>query len=389
MAPNLRAALREHFGYPAFRPGQEEALRHVLAGRDTLVVMPTGSGKSLIYQLAALCQPGTGLVISPLIALMKDQVDGLVRRRIPATYINSALDLAEQNRRLRALAAGEYKLVLVAPERFRSPGFRAALEAVTINLLAVDEAHCVSQWGHDFRPDYLYLAEARAQLKPPATLALTATATPRVQDDMTRLLGLERAERVITGFNRPNLTLRVIPARNDEVKLRRLRALLAAADGAGLIYTGTRREAESVAAFIRSELRQPAEHYHAALPAAERARVQEAFLSGDLPLVAATTAFGMGIDRPDVRFVAHLDLPKSVEGYYQETGRTCALWRTTPCPAPWRPITRRLAGPGATDCRPRRSCCMRPRMRPCTSISSKTARPARPSCATCTNICGG
>ncbi|MBL8056151.1 MAG: RecQ family ATP-dependent DNA helicase [Anaerolineales bacterium] len=321
MSPDLRAALREHFGYPAFRPGQEAALRHVLAGRDTLVVMPTGSGKSLIYQLAALCQPGTGLVVSPLIALMKDQVDGLARRNIPATFINSTLDLAEQNRRLRALAAGQYKLVLVAPERFRSPGFRSALEAVTVNLLAVDEAHCLSQWGHDFRPDYLYLAEARRQLRPPVTLALTATATPRVQDDIVGLLGLERAERVITGFNRPNLMLRVVPARTDEVKLRRLRDFLAAAEGAGLIYAGTRRHAESVAAFLRTELRRPAEHYHAALPPADRARVQEAFLSGDLPLVVATNAFGMGIDRPDVRFVVHYTMPGTLEAYYQEAGR--------------------------------------------------------------------
>ncbi|MBP7691801.1 MAG: RecQ family ATP-dependent DNA helicase [Anaerolineales bacterium] len=321
MSPDLSAALRQHFGYPAFRPGQAEALAHVLAGRDTLVVMPTGSGKSLIYQLAALCQRGTALVVSPLIALMKDQVDGLARRRIPATFINSSLELAEQNRRLRALAAGEYKLVLVAPERFRSPGFRAALQPLTLSLLAVDEAHCLSQWGHDFRPDYLFLAEARRQLNTPVTLALTATATPRVQDDMLRLLGLEQAARVITGFNRPNLVLRGLPARTDDVKRRRLREFLAGAEGAGLIYTGTRREAESVAAFVREELRRPADYYHAARPPAERSRVQEAFLAGDLPLVVATNAFGMGIDRPDVRFVLHYTLPGTLEAYYQEAGR--------------------------------------------------------------------
>lgn len=321
MVPDLPAALREHFGYPAFRPGQAEALTHALAGRDTLVVMPTGSGKSIIYQLAALTRPGTALIISPLVALMKDQVDGLVRRRIAATYINATLDATEQNRRLRALAAGEYKLVLVAPERFRSPAFRAALATASLSLLAVDEAHCLSQWGHDFRPDYLYLAEARRQLNPPVTLALTATATPRVQEDIIRLLGLPQAERVITGFNRPNLALRVLPARTDDLKRRRLRELLAGAAGAGLIYTGTRREAEAVAAFVRTELRRPAEHYHAALPAADRSRVQEAFLAGDLPLVAATNAFGMGIDRPDVRFVIHYTMPGTLEAYYQEAGR--------------------------------------------------------------------
>ena len=321
MTTDLHDALRQHFGYPAFRPGQEEALNAALSGRDTLVVMPTGSGKSLIYQLAALVLPGTALIVSPLVALMKDQVDGLARRGIAATFINSSLDAGEQGRRLRALANGQYKLVLVAPERFRSPGFRGAMENVSLSLLAVDEAHCLSQWGHDFRPDYLYLAEARRWLKPPVTLALTATATPRVQADMLRLLGLSDAARVVTGFDRPNLTFRVIPARNDEVKLRRLTDFLEDADGAGIVYAGTRRETESVATYLRDVLKRPAEHYHAALDPVTRARVQDAFLSGDLPLVVATNAFGMGIDRPDVRWVFHFSMPGSLEAYYQEAGR--------------------------------------------------------------------
>jgi ATP-dependent DNA helicase RecQ len=318
---DLLAALHQHFGYPAFRPGQAEALAHVMAGRNLLVVMPTGSGKSLIYQLAALCLPGTALIVSPLVALMKDQVDSLTRRKLPATFINSSLSLEEQNRRLRALQAGEYKLVLVAPERFRSVGFRTVISRIEISLLAVDEAHCLSQWGHDFRPDYLYLAEARRQLNPPVTVALTATATPRVQEDILHLLGLEQAAQVITGFNRPNLAFRVVPARRTADKLARLDELLADLPGAGLIYTGTRREAEEVAAHIRTKHRRPVEHYHAGLPDEARARVQDAFMAGDLPLVVATNAFGLGIDRPDVRFVIHYTLPGTLEAYYQEAGR--------------------------------------------------------------------
>jgi ATP-dependent DNA helicase RecQ len=319
--PDPHAALREHFGFPAFRAGQEEALQHVLAGRDTLVVMPTGAGKSLIYQLAALILPGTALVISPLVALMKDQVDGLTRRGIAATFINSSLDGAEQSRRLRALAEGQYKIVLVAPERLRSRAFREAMTRVPLSLLTVDEAHCLSQWGHDFRPDYLRIAEAREEFKPPATLALTATATPRVQDDMLRLLGLPRAHRLVSGFNRPNLTLEVISTPSPQSKLNVVRDFLAEMEGAGIIYTGTRRDAEDVATFIRDTVGAPARHYHAALDAATRAEVQDAFLSGDLPLIVATNAFGMGIDRPDVRFVLHYAVPGSLEAYYQEAGR--------------------------------------------------------------------
>ncbi len=319
---DLEAALLHHFRYPEFRPGQREALDQVLAGRDTLVVMPTGSGKSLIYQLAALARPGTGLVVSPLVALMKDQVDGLARRGISATFINSTLTSSEYSWRMNGLANGDYKIVLVAPERFRSPAFRDALSRITVNLFAIDEAHCLSQWGHDFRPDYLGLAQVRAQLNPPVTLALTATATPRVQEDIVNLLGLEAdAARVITGFNRPNLFWKVVTARTNDRKFTLLAQYLESADGAGLIYCGTRRETEAVAAYIRDELKRPVDFYHAGLPAAERTRVQDAFLSGDLPLVVATNAFGMGIDRPDVRFVIHFTVPGSLEAYYQEAGR--------------------------------------------------------------------
>ncbi len=325
---DLHAALRKNFEFPDFRPGQAAALEHVLAGRDVLVVMPTGSGKSLIYQLAALVLPGTALIVSPLIALMKDQVDGLARRGLRATFINSSLDSAEQSRRLRGLAAGEYKMVLVAPERLRSRIFQQALAHASLSLLAVDEAHCVSQWGHDFRPDYLHVAEARRELQAPVTLALTATATPHVQNDILRLLELPDAARLVAGFNRPNLSFEVWPAASADAKHKLLGEFLRESfapgregHGGGIIYAGTRRDSEAVAAFVNDRLRIPARPYHAGLDSATRSEVQDAFLSGDLQVVAATNAFGLGIDRPDVRFVLHYAVPASLEAYYQEAGR--------------------------------------------------------------------
>ena len=322
MPEDLLATLHTHFGFAAFRPGQAEAIAHLLAGQHTLVVMPTGAGKSLIYQLAALRLSGLTLVISPLIALMKDQVDGLRRQGIPATYVNSALPTDEQARRLQDVAVGAFRLVYVAPERLRSVPFQQALSRLTVGLLAVDEAHCISQWGHDFRPDYLHIAAARAPLGNPVTVALTATATPQVQDDIVRLLGLPTAQRIVTGFNRPNLTFAVRYTLDLPAKLQALQELLAALDdGAAIVYTGTRREAEEVAEFVASVGGLEAQHYHAGLEAETRARVQEAFLAGDLPVVVATNAFGLGIDRPDVRLVAHYNLPGTLEAYYQEAGR--------------------------------------------------------------------
>jgi ATP-dependent DNA helicase RecQ len=318
---DLHAALRAHFNFPAFRPGQAEAIQQVLDGRHTLVVMPTGSGKSLIYQLAALQLPGVTLVISPLIALMKDQVDSLTRRSIAATYINSTLTASDQTDRLRALSEGRCKIVLVAPERLRSRAFRDALGGIPISLLTVDEAHCLSQWGHDFRPDYLHIAEARDHFHAPIVLALTATATPRVQDDVIQMLGLEHAERIVTGFNRPNLTLEVFSTPDVKAKLNFLRDFLVQTEGGGIIYTGTRRDAEEVADFVREVARVEVAFYHGSLDAETRTRVQDAFMAGDLPIVVATNAFGMGIDRPDVRFVLHYAVPGTLEAYYQEAGR--------------------------------------------------------------------
>ncbi len=325
----LRKALREHFGFADFRPGQEIAIGHLLRGQDTLVVMPTGAGKSLIYQLAALLLPGTTLVISPLISLMKDQTDFLNKRKLPATFINSSLGPAEQNRRLEALARGEYKLIYVAPERLRSQRFLRSLTSGEVNLLVVDEAHCISEWGHDFRPDYLHITPTCELLGNPTTVALTATATPRVQNDIGNLLGLTFARRLVTGFNRPNLTLEVRYLSDEKAKLKALAELLAALRGrgeegspeGGIVYTGTRRDAEEVAEFVRDVIGLPAHHYHAGLDPDARRVAQEAFLSGDLPVMAATNAFGMGLDRPAGRFAIHSARPGPLEAIYQEAGR--------------------------------------------------------------------
>ena len=318
---SLLSTLQQHFGFTAFRPGQEEALRHLLAGRHVLVVMPTGAGKSLIYQLAACLLPGTTLVISPLIALMKDQVDALARRNIPATAINSTIPPSEQARRLQDIVDGAYRLVYIAPERLRHRAFRQALSGAHIGLLAIDEAHCISQWGHDFRPDYLHIAAARKEMDEPTTVALTATATPQVQDDIVRLLGLPTAERIVTGFNRPNLTFRVRYTPDLPDKLRALREFLAQNPGPGIVYVGTRREAEEVADFVREVVRREAQAYHAGMEDALRTTIQDAFMAGRLNLVVATNAFGMGVDRADVRFVLHFSLPGTLEAYYQEAGR--------------------------------------------------------------------
>ncbi len=320
---NLHHSLNTHFGFSEFRPGQEEAVSALLSGENALAVMPTGAGKSLIFQLAALELDGPALVISPLIALMKDQVDALQRRGIPAAFINSAIPQYEQSRRLDEYVSGNYRILYVAPERLRSAAFLAALRRRPIRMLAVDEAHCISEWGHDFRPDYLTIGAARAQLGSPLTAALTATATPKVQDDIVRQLGLPAStRRIVTGFNRTNLSLDVRYTAGPEAKYAELERLIKQrSDGATLIYTGTRRDAEEVAEFVVQVCRLQAEHYHAGLDSAERSRIQEGFISGRLNVITATNAFGMGIDRADVRQVIHFSLPGSLEAYYQEAGR--------------------------------------------------------------------
>lgn len=318
---DLNHALYHYFGYSDFRPGQEAAISHALIGKNTLVVMPTGSGKSLVFQLTALLTSGTTLVISPLKSLMKDQVDSLTRRGIAATFIDSTLSPLEVNLRLGNIREDKYKLVYVAPERISSASFRSVIKDIKIGILAVDEAHCVSQWGHDFRPDYLRVAEMREQLGSPFTLALTATATPQVQDEIVRLLGIDGAERIVTGFNRPNLELEVLRVSNDTEKIDRMCRFLADTQGAGIIYAGTRLRTEKVASLIRERTGLIAQHYHAGLDDNIRAKIQEGFLAKQLPIIVATIAFGMGIDRSDVRYVLHYEMSGTLEAYYQEVGR--------------------------------------------------------------------
>ena len=316
---DLSAALRRHFGFGGFRPGQEAVVRSVLEGRSTVAVMPTGAGKSLCYQLPALLLPGTALVVSPLVALMKDQVDALTARGVPATFVNSSIDDDERARRTAAMARGEYKLVYVAPERFRSSAFLEALRRVQLSLYAVDEAHCISAWGHDFRPDYTRLGEVRWQLRPPGTLALTATATPEVRGDIVRVLRLKDPAVSVAGFDRPNLFLEVARVSGDHDKVTRI-VRACRREGGGIVYCATRRDVEKVASLL-GQRDIPALAYHAGMDDESRSRVQEAFMARDDAVVCATNAFGMGVDKPTIRFVAHFAVPKAVEAYYQEIGR--------------------------------------------------------------------
>lgn len=323
-------ALRRFFHLEAFRPGQCAPIQHVVDGGDAVVVMPTGSGKSLCYQLAATLLPGTTLVVSPLIALMKDQVDGLERRGIAATYINSSLEPEEMDRRLACFAHGRYKLVYIAPERLRSRAFMSLLPSVRIPLLAIDEAHCISQWGHDFRPDYLLLHQLAEQIGPHVRImALTATATPAVREDIVQQLELGTKGRQppliqVQGFARPNLFLSVVHCATHIEKYERIRRL-AQRGAPGIVYCATRKQAQTVYDRLRTDpaLRGVVEPllYTAALRDAERAEAQRRFLDARNPVVVATNAFGMGIDRGDIRFVAHWDIPGSPEAYYQEVGR--------------------------------------------------------------------
>jgi ATP-dependent DNA helicase RecQ len=315
------SALREHFGFDCFREGQREVVDSVLDGRDTVVVMPTGGGKSLCYQLPAMMKPGATVVVSPLIALMKDQVDALRARNLPATFVNSSIDFEEQKSRIAGLRRGEFKLVYVAPERFRSNHFVEALRSVDVSLFAVDEAHCVSTWGHDFRPDYLRLKSAAEQIGRPQIVALTATATPYVRADIIEQLGLREPRAFVSGFDRPNLALRVAHTQKEREKIALIRGLASAhAGGSGIIYSSTRKSVEQVARRL-AEARLSVVAYHAGMEDAERVRAQDAFMSGERQMIVATNAFGMGIDKPDIRFVAHYHMPGSIEAYYQEIGR--------------------------------------------------------------------
>ncbi|HEV7396608.1 MAG TPA: RecQ family ATP-dependent DNA helicase [Pyrinomonadaceae bacterium] len=313
-------SLRKHFGFDAFREGQTEVISAILEGKNAVVVMPTGSGKSLCYQLPAMMLKGATLVVSPLIALMKDQVDALLARGLPATFINSSISATEQHQRIDALRRGEYKLVYVAPERFRSERFVSALLHVGISLFAVDEAHCVSTWGHDFRPDYLKLRSAIHALGDVQTLALTATATPYVRSDIIQQLGLQNPPAFVSGFDRPNLSIEVIHTEKEREKIAHIKRLALTHQGSGIIYASTRKAVEQVAASLQVEgLRVAA--YHAGMGDAVRLKAQEDFMEGRTQMIVATNAFGMGIDKAEIRFVAHYHMPGSIEAYYQEIGR--------------------------------------------------------------------
>jgi len=318
-ARELREALERWFGFPTFRPSQEAIVRDVLDGRDVFALLPTGGGKSLCYQLPALLTDGLTVVVSPLIALMKDQVDAMETAGVPATALNSSLPYRELRRRLDGLERGDYKLLYVAPERLTLPGFTDDLERWNVARFIVDEAHCISEWGHDFRPEYRRIAPLRARFPQIPFCAFTATATARVRDDVVAQLGLRRPAVHVASFDRPNLTYRVLHGtRGIEALVRWVRAR--PDDEAGIVYAGSRANTEKLAdALTAAGI--PALAYHAGLDAATRAKRQDAFIRDDVRVMCATIAFGMGIDKSNVRFVAHFDMPRSLEGYYQETGR--------------------------------------------------------------------
>jgi ATP-dependent DNA helicase RecQ len=317
---DARALLRARFGYGDFRPGQASAVRAVLEGRDTLVILPTGGGKSLCYQVPALLLPGLTIVVSPLISLMKDQVDALTARGLPAAFVNSTLSSAQAAERFQRAARGELKMLYVAPERFDFGNTAERLRDMGVALLAIDEAHCISDWGHDFRPSYLRMRRVRDALGDPVTIALTATATPEVRRDIVAQLGLQSPETVITGFDRTNLHYHVVPVKGDREKDQALADTLARNDGQAIVYAATRKSVERIDAVLqRAKIRAVA--YHAGLDDARRHEVQDAFMNEDVRAIVATNAFGMGIDKPNVRLVVHHAMPGSLEAYYQEAGR--------------------------------------------------------------------
>jgi ATP-dependent DNA helicase RecQ len=322
---DLNQALRKHFGFEAFLEGQEEAIAEVVdKNRDVLLIMPTGSGKSLCYQLPALLLDGITLVISPLIALMKDQVDALVARGLKATFINSSLSQDEMSERFADIKAGRYDLVYIAPERFRNQGFRKLLGTMQVSMIAVDEAHCISQWGHDFRPDYLRMQQVIADFPAARVMAMTATATPEVREDIEKNLGLgkhgrEPASVFVFGFARPNLKIKVTRAGSHRIKLDHVLAAIKRYQ-TGIIYCSTRKQVEKVYQLLENTGLKVG-MYHGGLADTEREAMQDAFMVKDIPIAVATNAFGMGIDRDDVRFIIHWDVPGSMEAYYQEIGR--------------------------------------------------------------------
>lgn len=325
--------LKDSFGFEEFLDGQEAVVERILSGQDGLVVMPTGGGKSLCYQLPALCLEGLTIVVSPLIALMKDQVDALEAKGIAATLINSTLTLAEQKERIARMRGNEYKLVYVAPERFRAEGFVSAMRKVEVGLFAIDEAHCLSQWGHDFRPDYMRLGGARRALGNPQCVAFTATATQVVREDIASVLQLREPFETVTGFARPNLSFNITAIESKNAKFKRVREVVGE-HRTGIIYCATRKRVEEVAETLNS-WGVKCIGYHGGMTEEEREETQNRFISRRMDVAVATNAFGMGIDRSDVRFVVHFEVPGSVEAYYQEAGRAGRDGEAAHCELLW------------------------------------------------------
>ncbi len=318
MTDTIHSTLKTVFGFHRFRSPQQEVIERVVAGEDVFLVMPTGGGKSLCYQIPALHRSGVAIVVSPLISLMKDQVDALIDNGVRATCLNSSLSPAEVGRVFQQMDTGALDLLYVAPERLMQPEFLERLATLQLALFAIDEAHCISQWGHDFRPDYVQIGRLRGLFPGVPIVAMTATADPETRKDIIRQLGIEQATVYVAGFDRPNITYTVVPKQKPFAQLSAF--LNGRRDEAGIVYALSRKRVEQVTERLR-EAGFAAAAYHAGLPDEERRRVQDAFRRDDLRIVVATVAFGMGIDKPNVRFVVHFDMPKSVESYYQETGR--------------------------------------------------------------------